>query len=74
VVIVGGSAIELNTRDAYLSWDPDLVGDRERLIGALECWGCKKSGRISTWATFEACVDPVGPTSGRGQGCLREVV
>jgi hypothetical protein len=74
VVIVGGSAIEVYTSDAYVSGDLELVGDRDRLIGALESWGFKRSGRLWAKPALEAWVDPVGPAYNGDQARLRSVV
>jgi len=74
VVVVGGSAIEVYTSDAYVSADLDLVGDRDRLIDTLERWGFKKSGRLWSTAALEVWVDPVGSTYDGDQARLGEVV
>jgi hypothetical protein len=74
VVIVGGSAIEVYTSDAYVSGDLDLVGDRPRLIEALERWGFKKSGRLWAKSALEAWVDPVGPTYNGDEARLKDVL
>lgn len=46
LIVVGGSAIEIYTRGAYVSDDIDVVGERERILQVLRSWGFKKEGRI----------------------------
>lgn len=60
VIVVGGSAIQVYTEDSYVSGDVDLVGDRPKLISALERWEFERSGRLWAMPTLELWIDPVG--------------
>lgn len=60
IVIVGGSAIEVYTSGRYVSGDVDLVGERRRIIEAVEGWGFRREGRLWSRPDFELWIDPVG--------------
>ncbi len=61
VIVVGGSAIELYTRGAYVSGDVDLVApDLDRVSSALRRWGFRKEGRLWLREDWKLAVDLVG--------------
>ncbi|MDE1821460.1 MAG: hypothetical protein KGJ23_10065 [Euryarchaeota archaeon] len=61
VLVVGGSAIELYTRGAYVSGDVDLVvPDKDRIASSLRRWGFGKEGRLWVRDDWKLAVDLVG--------------
>lgn len=64
VVIVGGSAIELYTKGAYVSGDIDIVASREILARILESWGFHHKGREWYHDEWKLAVDLVRDPDG----------
>jgi hypothetical protein len=61
VVVVGGSAIEVYTKGAYVSADIDLVGPREALARTLLRRGFEHESRVWFHRGWRLTLDLVGP-------------
>ncbi len=68
-LVVGGSAIEIYTRGAYVSGDIDIVADQAQLAKILESWGFLHKNREWYHPEWKLAVDlvrnPEGYTGSR---------
>ena len=60
VVVVGGSAIEVYTKGAYVSGDIDICAPLGPVVAALEKWEFKRPGREWVRLDWKIVVDLVG--------------
>lgn len=60
LVIVGGSAITIYTRGAYVSGDFDVVGGKTRIVPTLRKWGFSFDGRYWRRNDLGLAVEPGG--------------